>query len=53
MRYLVPMLLLIGVVILMAGGGGSGLRSARSLLFAVGFFLLLAIVFGWIVGRAL
>jgi hypothetical protein len=52
-KYFVPMLLLIGVVVLMGGGGRDGFRSARSILFVLGFFLLLAIVFGWIVARAI
>lgn len=53
MKYFIPMILLIGVVILMGGAGGDGFRTARSVLFVIGVLLMLAVVFAYIVQRAI
>lgn len=53
MKFFFPMLALIGVVILMGGAKGKGTQNARMMLAVIGFMLLLAIVFGFVVKRAI
>jgi hypothetical protein len=53
-KEILPMLvILIGIVMLMAGMGGRGLAAGRSILFVIAGFLLLALLFGTVVARAL
>jgi hypothetical protein len=52
MKFLVPTLLLIGVVVILSGAGRRGVRAGRSIFFVIGLMLLMAVVFAYIVDRA-
>jgi hypothetical protein len=52
MRFLIPTLLLIGVVVILSGAGRQGIRTGRSIFFVIGVLLLMAIVFAYVVQRA-
>jgi hypothetical protein len=52
MKFLIPTLLLIGVVIIISGAGRRGVRAGRSIFFVLGVMLLLAVIFAYIVDRA-
>ena len=51
MRYLVPMLVLVGVVLLMGSFNGEGFRAARGVLFGIGLLGLLVVIFAVIVAQ--
>jgi hypothetical protein len=52
MRFLIPTLLLIGVVVIISGAGRQGVRTGRSIFLVLGVMLLMAVVFAYIVQRA-
>ncbi|MGH2754506.1 MAG: hypothetical protein ACRDLB_08730 [Actinomycetota bacterium] len=52
MKFLLPTVLLIGVVVILSGAGRRGVRTGRSIFFAVGVMLLLAVIFAYIVQQA-
>lgn len=52
MEYLWPMVALIVVVVAMAGLGNEGLRAGRSLVIVIGGLILLAVVLGLVIRRA-
>ena len=49
MRFILPTILLIGVVVILSGAGRRGVRTGRSIFFAVGLMLLLAVIFAYVV----
>ena len=44
MRFLIPTILLIGVVVIISGAGRQGVRAGRSIFLVLGVMLFLAIV---------
>jgi hypothetical protein len=51
LRFLIPTLLLIGVVIIISGAGRRGVRTGRSIFLVLGVMLFLAVVLAFIVNR--
>ena len=52
MKFVIPTILLIGVVVILSGAGRRGVRAGRSIFFVIGLMLLMAVVFAYIVDRA-
>ena len=51
MKFIIPTLLLIGVVIIISGAGRRGVRAGRSIFLVIGVMLFMAVVFAYIIQR--
>jgi hypothetical protein len=52
MKFVIPTILLIGVVVILSGAGRRGVQAGRSIFFVIGLMLLMAVVFAYIVDQA-